>query len=419
MGIIKNIGNSIIDTVNSLLADSGEWAASVLNQGFKTYNKFINFGFSLITKDIQENDFFKAFWDVIDFLNDVCVIIGSTLLLAFFLYSFINTVVNTPRREVNVDSIIFEFVKLIFCNFLLTHALDVVVAIFTFGTKLAAVTVNAVGGQGIPGANQGLNEDVEFVLTNGVSGILGLLAVIMAIIGAVALIACAVGVLMQIVVRFFKMFALIPFSALTFSAAVMSDGNGNEIYKGYLKSLIALSLEAAVIILCLLMSASISNGGLTTSNSMMGELFDVEEDINFQTVTLDNADEVEKFEDYAELKSLLFKTSKFMSSNLNIEDSNNNIPDKIKALNDFSSYQVVAKNGCKYVGSSGTPTGGIASGISNINPYEYIYPVEGQVCKNLSLGGILALIVQILFPALVSALVVKETPTISRHLVGM
>lgn len=433
MGLISDIGSSIIDAINSLLADSGEWTASVLDTGLKVYNKFINFGFSLITKDIK-SDFFKVFWDVIDFLNDVCVAIGSTLLVALFLYNLVNTVISTPRSEVNMEVIIYAFVKMLFCNFLVANALNIVVAIFRFGTNMVIYGIRQAGGEGFAEDGQGLPDDISFICKNGLSGLTGLFGTIVAIIGTVAIFACAVGILMQIVIRFFKMFVLIPFSSLSFSTAVMSDGNGSEIFKGYIKHLLAVSLEAAVMVLCLIMASAYTNGGMSTSG-IMSELFDLEKDINFQTVQLDNEEEVQMFEYYAQAKCSLYKMSGLaltegMSSRIDdmiISDSTGKIPSKIMALDDFSNYQVVPINGYQYVGvgaetgdgETGSTSSSITHIIQQLSPYRPIYPVEGQVCTSLSLGGVLILILQLIFPMLIAAKVVSEASNISRSLIGM
>lgn len=105
----------------------------------------------------------------------------------------------------------------------------------------------------------------------GVSGMNGLLIFIVYIIGSLVVIATGIIITLEIYQRIFKMYVLIPFSTISFSTFVMGDGNrGNEVFHGYLKTIIVTAAEAVVIMMCVSFCYSLINSGQT-----MNELVDL------------------------------------------------------------------------------------------------------------------------------------------------
>ena len=245
MGLLSSVGSRIVEAIDDLLADTGDWASSILDAGAHIYNKFVDVAHAIVTKDIHDPTF-QDFWNVIENLNSVVVVIASVLLVLMFLYTLVQTSLQ-PRQEVDLKSVAKDFIKMILCNLLITQAINIVSAIFTFGTRLARLVVGATDSS-LVDADRGIGENLSFAFERGVSGISGLLIVILSLIGAVIMVSSALMIVMEIYKRFFRIFVLIPFASISFSTSVMADGHGNEVFKGYLKHIIAAAFESVIIL---------------------------------------------------------------------------------------------------------------------------------------------------------------------------
>ena len=255
MGLFSSIGESIIEAIDNLLADTGDWACSILDAGAHIYNKFVDVAYSIVIKDIHDPTF-QDFWNVIDKVNAVVVTIASVLLVLMFLYTLVQTSLQ-PKQEIDVKSLVADFMKMLFCNLLITQAVNIVSGIFTFGTRLARIVVGA-SGTVVTDPERGIGENLVFAFEKGVSGISGLLIVILSLVGAIVMVASALMIVLEIYKRFFRIFILIPFASISFSTSVMADGHGNEIFKGYLKHIIAASFESVIIVLCLVFCSALT-----------------------------------------------------------------------------------------------------------------------------------------------------------------
>ena len=406
MGLLSSIGEKIIDAVNKLLADTGRWAKSILDAGTHIYNKFVDLAYSIVTKDINDESF-KDFWRVIDKINTVVVSVASVILVMMFLYTLIQSTI-APKQEVDVKALVMEFVKLLFCNFLITQAVNVVSGIFVFGTRLAKLAVSA-NDFNVTDSERGVSKAVAFPMENGVSGISGLLIVILSIIGAIIMVGCALIIMLEIYKRFFRIFVLIPFASISFSTSVMSDGHGNEIFKGYLKNIIATSFESVIIVLCLVFCTSLTvpKDGDMEQSAFMESLFSFSnEDLNIKTMELNSDEEVDKFTSYA--FAMCFSKGEERSALASMYG--------FDELGEFDMYSIECISG--YQENNTTSDNNLINKV-NETFLKPAFPVRVITCKKVSLGGGLILILQAVFPMILTACAVKEAPMYASKVLGM
>ena len=429
---LSNIGENIINAINNLLADTGEWAVSVLSSGARMYHRFLSSAYKLITKDIHDATF-GDFWKVVNSVASIFVAVSSVLLILMFLYTLVNTSLES-RQEVNVHTLIKDFIKLIVCNFAITKAVDIVAGIFTFGTRLASASIGRVSGVKITDPDRTISRTIQKGLEYGVHGFPGLLVLVIAFIGAVVMVACALVIVLEIYKRFFKIFVLIPFASISFSTAVMDEGNGREIFRGYLKSIIAVSFEAVVIVLCMAFCASITVGvsgriedtenmvvvDEQASSTFMESLFNVGEmDTAYKEIDINSEDELKSFMSYAGIMET--------KGNINV----NALPAeyaKFQSLGKFTWHTYIYPNGVKYVGdgegktqvSGNTAWDKISAQFQNyMSNYEVVYPMKVVTGKDISLGQALILILEAVFPMVLTAAAIKEAPVYASKIVGL
>lgn len=391
------------ELVDDLLKNTGEWCADVLDTGTKYYNKFIAFAYELVTKDIEDGSF-QQFWDVVDFMNSVFVVIASTLLVMLFFYTLFESSMES-RAEVSMWRTVFDYIKLLVANLLIVNSLNIVIAIFKFGTKVALYAVRSTGGNAvIANKDAGLNETDKMLFTEGVFGIEGLVIFIVALIGAVVMIASAAMIIMEIFKRFFKIFTVIPFASLTFATFVLPDNKGGEMFRGYIKNALATSIEAGLIVFSLVVSSSLV-GSSATDTSLMGELFNISGDeLSIKTVNLETEEESEAFEKYCKLVIVFGGTP----------SSDTPFYDEIG--NDFDSYKIEPNNMDNVYGAL-EGSGSIADKINAAK--DAMYPATGYAIKSLDIGTALLLVVKCILPMILTAAVVKEVPSYATKALGM
>lgn len=413
MGLFSSIGSKIVDAVNDLLADTGKWARSILDAGAHIYNKFVDVAYTIVTKDIHD-DTFKEFWNVVDKVNAVIVSVASVLLVMMFLYTLIQTSL-LPRQEVDVKSLIADFIKMLLCNFLITQAVNVVSGIFSFGTRIARLAVGSVsdGEFKITDPERGISEAVAFPLDKGVSGISGLLIVMVALIGAIVMVACALLIVLEIYKRFFRIFVLIPFASISFSTSVMADGHGNEVFKGYLKHIVAAAFESVIIVLCLVFCSALtapSDDGLKQS-AFMESLFSFSDtDTNINTLQIDDEETLEKFKEYAMMMCFFVRSDEEREA---LADSYN-----FKDLGDFDMFTIEYTSGF-IPADTNTDNNLINNFRDTFSIMEPVYPVTVITGKKMTLGGGLVLILQAIFPMILTAGAIKEAPMYASKVLGM
>lgn len=404
---LKDIGDSLIDGIDGMLKNTGEWSASILDTGIKAYNNFIDVAYNTVVRDIQDGSF-DDFWNIINYMNNVFSVVASTLLVFLFAWSLFDVSVQN-KSEVDIVSVVYDLARLSIGVFLVAHALDIVLAIFRFGTKAAVLSVGSINENfKITNPEQGLSAEYGQIFKLGVSGISGLFITIVAIIGAIVMMSCAVLIIYEIYKRFFKIFCVIPFASISLSTYIMADGHGNEIFKGYLKNVLAMSLEAVVIVLCLGFSSSLSNSGL---DGWMASLFNVESDLNLREVTLENDDDYIQFVQYCDVNKLLNSLGDVGSFNSVIG-------------NEFADDLSFVMEGNKYSGKIGSfdfyfIDPGETITLNEALKVQIDYPVKAYVGNDLGPGPALLLILQCIVPMVLTAGAVKEAPIFCSKSLGM
>lgn len=410
MGLFSSIGDSIIEAIDSLLADTGDWAASILDAGAHIYNKFVDVVYAIVTKDIHDPTF-QDFWNVIDKVNAVVVTIASVLLVLMFLYTLVQTSLQ-PRQEIDVKSLVADFMKMLFCNLLITQAVNIVSGIFTFGTRLARMVVGA-SGTVVTDPDRGIGENLVFAFDKGVSGISGLLIVILSLVGAIVMVASALMIVLEIYKRFFRIFILIPFASISFSTSVMADGHGNEVFKGYLKHIIAAAFESVIIVLCLVFCSTLTapQGDGNTMSPFMQSLFSfTSTDSTVHTMDINNAEDLKEFKEYAWTMVIYARSDKEKEELMNESD--------YKELGIFDVFEIEYKSGFDRTDNQ-TDNELVNLYRSTFDMYDPAFPVTIVAGRRVSLGGGLILILQAVFPMVLTAGAVKESSMYASKVLGM
>ena len=263
---IKEAGEAIseiTDLIMQVIDNIGESSADVLDGGLNMFSNFVNYSIGLITKNIDDA-MFDNFWQVIDNVTSVLGVVASTLLVILFL---INLCTDTWENRHDID--LWDIVKMIMKMFvsvvLVNNALLIVKSIFNLGVKLSSIIF--LGGQDVTLAVPTVTKNM---LRYGICGFDGLLNFLICLLCSIAIIACGAIITMEILQRVFKIYVLVPFSSISFTTFVMGNGNrGNEIFRGYLKSVISTASEALVIMVCVSFTFSIA-GDMKLMDSIMG-----------------------------------------------------------------------------------------------------------------------------------------------------
>ena len=396
----EDILDGIGDKINDLFRDSGDWCADVLDTGTKYYNKFIAFAYELVTKDIKDGAF-QQFWDVIDFMNSVFVVIASTMLVMMFFYTLYESSMET-RTEVSMWRTVFDYIKLLIANVLIANSLNIVIAIFKFGTNIAVYAIRTTAGNAIiANKDAGITDGDRMMFERGVSGLSGFFVFIIAIIGAVVMIASAAMIIMEIFKRFFKIFTLIPFASLSFATVMLPDNKGGEMFRGYIKNVLATAIESAIIVFCLVVSSSLISSG-STNNNLMGELFELNsEELYYKEIYLETEDDVKEFKAFC--RSTIYFDKKPTGSQFDY-------------LEDFDNYRIIPEE-IVYDSSVTDKPEDFKEWFSSLFKVEA--PATGYVSRELGMGSALLLVVRCILPMILTAAVIKEVPSFASKAIGM
>ena len=254
MGIFDSIS-----AVTNFFANIGASCVDITNGALEVFSKIVFSSADVLTKDIHEDEF-SDFWTVVDSVGSVLGIIASTLMVLLFL---INMCTDTwdSRHDLELFGVIKKCAKMIAAIVLVNNAVPIVTTIFQLGAKLAKIVMFGTDSQGVVYNKLKLATDQSAYIEYGVSGFKGFLMFLVFLISAIAIIASGVMIAVEIYTRIFKIFILIPFSTVSFTTFVMGDGNrGNELFHGYLKSILSTAIEALIIMVCLNFTYSLLTG---------------------------------------------------------------------------------------------------------------------------------------------------------------
>lgn len=257
-GLLDTIGGAL-STIGDAFSNAGEWCVKIINAAYTAFVNLVFSALSILSEDI-DSEMFEDFWAVVLPVNKVICVIASTLMVLLFVYN-LATDAWRVRQDVDVFDIAKSIIKLGLAVVLVNNSLQIVKAIFTMGGILAGMFIpNARPPEG----TKAIDGAAATLIEHGVSGVKGFIIFFVFLIAALLLIGCAVMVTFEIYERIFKIYILIPFASLSFSTFVLGDGNrGNEIFHGYMRSVITTALEALIIVLCISFTSSLVGSGKT------------------------------------------------------------------------------------------------------------------------------------------------------------
>lgn len=280
----KKVGNAI----NDLLDGLGELAVDCINGGLSAFASLLKNALKILTLDTSDATF-KGFWTVVNKLTGVLQIVATTLMVLLFLYN-LNTATLQSGDRYDEGMLVRDFIKLVFAIVLVNNAVIIVTSVFNMGARLAGVVfqTSIIDGS----LDLALPDASAQYLENGLSGVAALVALLVYVIGAIAIVVCGIMITLEIYTRIFKMYILIPFSTISFSTFVMGDGNrGNEVFHGYIKSILSVAIEASIIMLCVSFTYSMleTKDGQSTMNKLF-PAFEEEGAVSLVNIeTLDDA----------------------------------------------------------------------------------------------------------------------------------
>lgn len=243
--LLEILKNSIVGQLNTIFEWCGRASCNVLVASIKMYNMLVTSATEILSWKEAEG----VLAPIKDSVSIVTKIIAavSTLIMAILFLSALAGDVWAEQKQIDPWCVIKDFVKLAIAIVIVNFADKIVYGIFSFGGLLAqAVTLKSGGFKGVY-----INSEIKDSILYGTPGLRGLIMFILFLFVALIIIACAVIITVEIYQRLFKIYILIPFSTVSFSTFVMGHMKGREIFEGYLKNLIALSIEAVIIMLAI------------------------------------------------------------------------------------------------------------------------------------------------------------------------
>lgn len=284
--------DEIYYTINHLFDNTGVWCVKVGNAALGVFDKLTNSATDILTAD-SDASIFSDFWDVVNPVSRVFCIIASTLMVLFFMSSLISEAWES-RHEFEMFGFFKILLKLIVCVVIVNNAIPIVKGIFSAGARMAQI-VALRGGVSDP---LKISSASSNYIAFGISGFSGLFVFLVYLIGSIVVISSAVIITLEIYQRVFKIYILIPFSCFSFSTFVLSNnGHGNEVFHGYLKSIIQTSLEAVVIILALCFCST-----LIRNDNTMNHLFNGYDQTDSISITVNTQEEYRFAKHYCNIK---------------------------------------------------------------------------------------------------------------------
>lgn len=260
----------IISYLSQFFNDMGGTCAELLSSSLKLYKKMLLSAVDILSKDYQgtvgTNTYtgatehygqFSDFWTVINNVSNIFAAIATTLITLLFLISLVNDSWDN-RHELDFSGFFKSFAKFFAAVVLVNNSTKIVATLFTLSSKIAALVCST---NNLNSLDVSLKTADENLLKYGVSGPKGLIISILFLMVFLVIIAAGVTVMLEVYQRMFKIFILIPFSAISFSTFTMSDSHrGAEVFHGYVKSIVSTAIESVVIMVFIAFSLSLING---------------------------------------------------------------------------------------------------------------------------------------------------------------
>lgn len=270
MGSIKSTVAEVIgELLGNLLDTVVEWIVRIflgplleacLKAGTTVYNNMLNNALTIMTKSPDQWN--RGGWNfIVNEVNTIFVMFGSSLVVIFFLIGFCAESVDI-KHEIRLESILTAFIKLSIAEFFVVNSLKIVTSLFglvaqltTFRKKLAFnITI-----------------DVKTKDLLGMSAGSAILGVILAFICMIVLIASGAIITYTAYMRFFKILLLIPYGAIA-SSTIAGNHMLSNTAVSFWKYAVGTVLEGVTMILALSLFAKIDGGGGLNFVKLSGDL---------------------------------------------------------------------------------------------------------------------------------------------------
>lgn len=407
---ITDLVNGFVDgvsAVSNLFTNIGSYCVDLLNGALSVFSKFVFASVDFLTKDI-DNAEFADFWTVVNNVSRVLCIIASTLMVLLFLINMCTDAWDT-RHDLDAFGFLKKCAKMLVSIVLVNNAVTIVTTIFKLGAKVAQVVTFGADTESAFYKTMKISDKQATYIEYGVSGFLGFLMWIPFFICALAIIVCGIIITFEVYSRIFKMFILIPFSTISFTTFVMGDGNrGNEVFHGYLKSILSIAMEAVIIMVFLSFTYSLISG------ETMEKLFPAMEIEATESIKVNGTE-------------LLLLASKISGddteANRLLNEYGDEIGSKVKDLvGGKGRDKAISKYGC-IVTSSGQVIEGTGDGYSMLTLALSLDAQDSnsftvQLYPSFTWKGVFMIILQILFPISLCTGAIKSVEKYSGMILG-
>lgn len=286
MGSITENAAEVIATIKKFFDDMGGSCSELLSSSLGMYKKMLLSAVDILSKDYQgtvgTNSYthatehygeFKDFWTVITNVSNIFAAIATTLITLLFLISMVNDSWDN-RHQMDFADLFKSFAKFFAAVVLVNNSTKIVSALFTMSARVAALICST---NNLSDLDVSLKAADENLIRYGVSGPKGLIISILFLMVFLVIIASGITIMLEVYQRMFKIFVLIPFSAISFSTFTMSDNHrGAEVFHGYVKSIVSTAIESIVIMVFIAFSLVLING------DGLGNLFDSEGNVLYE-----------------------------------------------------------------------------------------------------------------------------------------
>lgn len=221
-----------------------EWAIARWNDGIAT--------FLMILGQSPQSFQGGAGWAVVEKLYPVFIAIGATLVPIFFLYSLVSETVNL-RDKINLENIIKMLIRLGLSEWLVIHGIEIITVLFqSVGALISFMT------GGISVTQIAIAPEVETMINNAnwIESILPMAILGVAILGAYYF---SYALLFHAYFRFFKIFTAVCIAPI--AMAPLAGGTTGGTPRQFSKYIINITLEAAVMIIAIMIFTAIANIG--------------------------------------------------------------------------------------------------------------------------------------------------------------
>lgn len=296
MGSISENAGAVIDYIKQFFNDMGGTCSDLLSSALELYKRMLLSSVDVLSKDYQgtvgTNTYtgatehygeFKDFWTVITNVSSIFAAIATTLITLLFLISLVNDSWDN-RHELDFASFFKSFAKFFAAVVLVNNSTKIVSTLFTISSKVAALICNT---NNLEDLDVTLKVADENLIRYGVSGPKGLIISILFLMAFLVIIASGITIMIEVYQRMFKIFVLIPFSAISFSTFTMSDSHrGAEVFHGYVKSIVSTAIESVVIMVFIAFSLVLING------DGLGDLFNSEGNLLYESYTASSVNDL-------------------------------------------------------------------------------------------------------------------------------